>query len=126
MCRCARVVKFVFYWSQNYGVATRTRAARTGGGRPRHEMKALEDGPPAVAAGFGVRQTGACRTRHGLRGRRYAVSSLELVGRGGLGRRLLDGLGELEVVVVDPLLRLVLFLTELLVGSLGLADARSR
>ena len=26
---------------------------------------------------------------------------LELVGRGGLGRRLLDGLGELEVVVVD-------------------------
>ena len=25
---------------------------------------------------------------------------LELVGRGGLGRRLLDGLGELEVVVV--------------------------
>ena len=64
-------------------------------------MKALEDGPPAVAAGFGVRQTGACRTRHGLRGRRYAVSSLELVGRGGLGRRLLDGLRELEVVVVD-------------------------
>ena len=61
-------------------------------------MKALEDGPPAVAAGFGVRQTGACRTRHGLRGRRYAVSSLELVGRGGLGRRLLDGLRELEVV----------------------------
>ena len=85
-------------------------------------MKALEDGPPAVAAGFGVRQTGACRTRHGLRGRRYAVSSLELVGRGGLGRRLLDGLGELEVVVVDPLLRLVLFLTELLVGCLELAD----
>ena len=63
-------------------------------------MKALEDGPPAVAAGFGVLQTEACRTRHGLRGRRYAVSSLELVGRGGLGRRLLDGLGELEVVVV--------------------------
>ena len=64
-------------------------------------MKALEDGPPAVAAGFGVRQTGACRTRHGLRGRRYAVSSLELVGRGGLGRRLLDGLRELEVVCED-------------------------
>ena len=37
-------------------------------------MKALEDGPPAVAAGFGVRQTGACRTRHGLRGRRCAVT----------------------------------------------------
>ena len=28
---------------------------------------------------------------------------LELVGRGGLGRRLLDRLRELEVVVVDPL-----------------------
>ena len=97
----------VVFVSQNYGVATRTRAARVGGERPRHEMKALEDGPPAVAAVFGVRQTGACRTRHGLRGRRYAVSSLELVGRGGLGRRLLDGLRELEVVVVDPLLRLV-------------------
>ena len=67
-------------------------------------MKALEDGPPAVAAGFGVRQTGACRTRHGLRGRRYAVSSLELVGRGGLGRRLLDGLGELRAQIVGILI----------------------
>ena len=47
---------------------------------------------------------------------------LELVRRGGLGRRLLHRLGELEVVVVDPLLRLVLFLTELLVGCLELAD----
>jgi len=36
-------------------------------------MKALEDGPPAVAAGVGVRQAGACGTRHGLRGRRCAV-----------------------------------------------------
>ena len=62
--------------SQNYGPADAHRA-RVGGERPRHEMKALRDGPPAVAAGFGVRRAEACRTRHGLRGRRYAVSSLD-------------------------------------------------
>ena len=49
---------------------------------------------------------------------------LELVGRGGLGRRLLDGLRELEVVVVDLLLRLVLLLGRRC--RRGLADARSR
>ena len=33
-----------------------------------------------------------------MRGRRCRIAHLELVGRGGLGRRLLDGLRELEVV----------------------------